>query len=247
MVTGTGDTSEIRSAVHQLLAALKEEQAERETTPACPGEAPTIETHDAWKLSDEVIDELGDRGEPIEESRVRALVQDLLSHRSPGGTPSGSQERPLEREILHVDWQPLAGENRVLEAGEAWGAVQVSREKKSILPGQDPLPGGENDTASPAAGGEEYALHGAGICPAGEQMASRGDRRLPMGTGGSLSWKLGDDAKPYLEDSLTGQRMEIPDHGELKAPHRMILKNYGKTGEVQRGEMLAWYETIQPS
>ncbi len=237
-----GNSAEKKSGLRDLLMLLERETIETEGTCAHGEENQVYSRLDERMLSDEALDELTEEGGPLDyASRVKLLLQELSVHKRESRISSHEEAHPSESEEVSVDWQPLVNENTVIEAGEAWGTIQVRREKKLFSAVED-ISTAQDKGSTPSAGGGDSVLCPAANCPAGEQLASRGDRRLPTGSGGALSWKLGSDGKPYTEDSLTGERMEIPDHGEIKASHRMILKHYGKTGEIQRGDMLAWYE-----
>ncbi len=173
-----------------------------------------------------------------------------------------------EVEEVKVSWTPLMKEGQVLMTGDPVGHFVIDRQKKEV----DDVKGagGENQGAQPQGanpGGQAQPAgshHGRVPGRGGEmKIAAMKVAQLPRGQDGKTPQVVqgangpedpkdkqpkgnspqGDgDGKLYIIDEGTGERIEIPENGDIKATHPMKIVQMGKVGELNGGDTLFWYE-----
>jgi hypothetical protein len=173
-----------------------------------------------------------------------------------------------EVEEVKVSWTPLMKEGQVLMTGDPVGHFVIDRQKKEV----DEIKGAGNEKQAAKSGDENprnqghpsgSPLRGAGSRGGEMKIGSLKVAQLPRGQDGKTPQVVqgpngpedpknqqpkgnapqgGDDGKLYIIDEGTGEKIEIPENGDIKATHSMKIVQMGKVGELGEGDTLFWYE-----
>ncbi len=257
---------------HKLKEALRDraDQMIQKATGAGEGGAALSQALDANQVSDEALEQLGgneDKGAADLDSILKNILEMKAQDQKPvedGGEADAAEEgAPTQQaqgpqaagdkkqvEEVKVEWQPLVKEGDIVETGQPWGHFTVTREKKDV-DNQKGAGGNEQGAAAPQTAAKTGKTGGAAGIPKGSDGKSpvkpKGANPLedPKKQGGDekgATWNMGEGGKPCVIDKGTGEKMEIPDNGELKATHPMKITGMGKTGELKGGDELFTYE-----
>jgi len=238
------------------------DQMIQKTAGAGGGDASPAQVLDANQISDEAFEQLSgaeEKGNADVDSLLKSILdmksQDKKSEEDAGqenAAEEGAQTQQNQQtqaagdkkqaEEVKVEWQPLVKEGDIVQEGQPWGHFTVTREKKDVENKKD---AGGNEGAAPQQAAQQ---NNAG---AGKNVKNAAKAKEPKpveepgkqgGQDKGATWKVGEGGKPSVIDQGTGEKMEIPDNGELKATHPMKITNIGKTGELKGGDELFTYQ-----
>jgi hypothetical protein len=169
-----------------------------------------------------------------------------------GAADAAGDKKTVEE--VKVSWQPLMQVGQVVDAGQPFGHFQISREKKEV---DDKEGKGQGQGAAPAQGAHgAHGAHGAQGKKEGENApagAVKGaDGKTPVMLNNqqnpdeqkkpSKGVEADEGGKLYVIDQVSGERMEIPENGDLQTTHAMKIKSIGTVGELKDGDELFSYE-----
>ncbi|MHC9541137.1 MAG: hypothetical protein AB9903_16670 [Vulcanimicrobiota bacterium] len=249
------------------------DQMIQKTSAAGDGDASSISTLDANKVSEEAMEQLSgsdDKGSADVDSILKSILdmksQDRNAEEDAGEADAAEEGAPAQKvqdtqaagdkkqvEEVKVEWQPMVKEGDTVETGQPWGHFTVTREKKDADNKKDA--GGNDGAAAAQAAPQKASKNGKNGAASG--LLKGQDGKTPVTTKGAnpledpakkgaedkgATWKVGEGGKPCVIDQGTGEKMEIPDSGELKATHPMKITNIGKTGELKGGDELFTYQ-----
>jgi|GEM_PF-2054023 len=264
---GGEQTQKIRETLRD-----RADQMIQKTAGAGEGDAASISELDAGQVSEEALEQLsgaGDKGDADVDSILKSILdmksQDKNGEEDAGEAGAAEEGAPAQKaqdtqaagdkkqvEEVKVEWQPLVKEGDTVDTGQPWGHFTVTREKKDVENKKD---AGGNDGAAANAAPPKAAKTGKTGAASG--LPKGQDGKTPLTTKGAnpvedpsrksaedkgATWNVGEGGKPCVIDQGTGEKMEIPDNGELKATHPMKITNIGKTGELKAGDELFSYK-----
>ncbi|MDQ7821576.1 MAG: hypothetical protein RDV48_02140 [Candidatus Eremiobacteraeota bacterium] len=211
-----------------------------------------LEAKQQGQGEDEGAEEAGEEGAQAEGGPQQA-------NQAQGAQGAGDGKKEVEE--VKVSWSPLMKEGQVLDTGDAIGHFNISREKKQVDDkqagggAQAPQQGSAPQAAQPAAGkgavgkGAKVGAMRVAEAPKGQdgktpQMMKGANgpedqgKEQPKGSGVENK----GDGKLYVKDEGTGEMIEIPENGDIKATHPMKIMQLGKIGELNPGDLLFTYE-----
>jgi hypothetical protein len=201
-------------------------------------------------------DEMQDQDRAGEEGEGLAAEQGAPQAPQAGGPEAAGDKKTVEE--VKVSWQPLMQPGQIVNEGEPFGHFQISREKKEVDDKKGPDEGGapaQPQGAAPQQGAKGKKAQGSAAFTLSRDLPKGSDGKSPLVTQGSKPGEekkqekgveAGEGGKIYLTDQGTGEKMEIPENGDLKATHPMKIKSLGTVGEIKPGDELFAYENPSP-
>jgi hypothetical protein len=267
-----GQSAALRQTVQQRAGDMVAQHAQKGDAQDTAG----ARTIDAEELSDEALEQAGGVDGEQDDSKIDALLKNILDMKdqenageegagvaeeqgAPEAQKAGAAEAAGDKKTIEevkVSWQPLMQPGQLVNEGEPFGHFQISREKKEVDDKKGPGEGGAPaQGAAPQGGMKGKKAGGAAALTLTRDIPKGSDGKTPMVQQGmnpgeqkkqEKGVEAGEGGKLYITDQGTGERMEIPENGELKATHPMKIKSIGTVGELKPGDELFSYENPAP-
>lgn len=223
-----------------------------------PEKAATAQQFDAEEISEDAVAQLQGKEEDL--SGVENIVKNMLALQDEDGADTqnaqqaqgGAQEaqgaeeagdKKGEGDDVKVEWQPLVKEGDVVEQGQPWGHFKITKQEKK----QDAEKGSPDAAKQKVDGVTGASKKGAKAEQAAKPAAQPAAQQPGQDKqGAKASYKGAEGGKCYVVDQGTGEKVEIPENGEMKATRPMKIKSLGQSGELKQGDNLYTYDTPKP-